>query len=65
VLVNTVCSGRTVVQSDNAPSPKRTMAGSATSASAASRGSVCRVACRGAWARITIDQFRHWALHTF
>ena len=21
--------------------------------------------CRGAWARVTIDPFRHWALQTF
>jgi hypothetical protein len=23
------------------------------------------VTCRGTWARVTIDQFRHWALQTF
>jgi hypothetical protein len=21
--------------------------------------------CRGTWARVTIDQYRQWALHTF
>jgi hypothetical protein len=23
------------------------------------------IVCRGAWARITFDKFRHWALQTF
>jgi hypothetical protein len=34
-------------------------------AAARELGAPAAAVCRGAWARVTVDQIRHWALQTF